>query len=106
MQKIFANRATCPPATTSDAERVTVWCFELTKFIIFFILLVSFIRKLPFYDLKLTPIDLIKKLFTTNHFTTCWTVGFNRNILNKFISETDFESISTGLVTSISAILR
>ena len=55
----------------------------------------------PRTDLKWPSI----KLFTTNHFTTCWTVGFNRNILNKFISETDFESISTGKAIDTSALV-
>ena len=41
LEKIFANRVTCPEVNLADSDRVQVWLIELFKFITFFTLLVS-----------------------------------------------------------------
>ena len=40
IQKIFANRVTCPRTTLSVSDNVQVWLIELGKFSTFFVLLV------------------------------------------------------------------
>ena len=88
LQKLFANRATCPKETTSDEELIKVWCLEFVKYVSFFILMVSDI----FY-----PIHIKKrnKVVTTNHFTTNDTVSLNKTVRQHFLDDYDFNDITT-----------
>ena len=73
LQKVFANRATCPTESTSDEELVKVWCLELIKYVLFFTLMI----------------------ITTNHFTTNDTVSLNQTIRQHFLDDYDFTGITT-----------